>query len=105
MDHAGTGLLNRNPWVVRRLLTVADYHRMGEAGIFLDPGRVELIEGELVAMLPTGSLHAGTVNALNRLMMSAVGNRGVVSVWNPIRLDDLSEPEPDASVLRPRADD
>ena len=78
---------------------------MGEAGILLDSGRVELIEGKLVAVAPMGSLHAGTVNALNRLTMSAVGNRGVVSVQNPVRLDDSSEPEPDTSVLGPRAGD
>ncbi len=104
-ERASTNLLSRHPWVVRRLLTVADYHRMGEVGIFLGTGRVELIEGELVAMSPAGSLHAGTVNALTRLLIDAVGNKGAVSVQNPVRLDNYSEPEPDVSVLRPRADD
>lgn len=58
-----------------------------------------------MALLPAGSLHAGTVNALNRFLMRAVGNRGIVSIQNPIRLDNHSEPEPDVSVLRPRAND
>lgn len=53
---SSTGLLSRNPWVVRRPLTVHDYHRMGEAGILSESDRVELIEGELVAMSPVGSL-------------------------------------------------
>ena len=100
-----TGLLTRNPWVARRVLTVAEYHRMGEVGILTERDRVELIEGELIAMSPIGSEHAGTVNALNRLLVQAVGDRGVVAVQNPVRLDDLSEPQPDFAVLKPRADD
>ncbi len=78
---------------------------MGEVGILTERDRVELIEGELIAMSPIGSEHAGTVNALNRLLVQAVGERGVVAVQNPVRLDDLSEPQPDFAVLRPRADD
>lgn len=35
----------------------------------------------------------------------ALGERGVVTVQNPVTLDDLSEPEPDLAVLRPRPDD
>ena len=99
------GLLTRNPWVARRALTVAEYHRMCEVGILTERDRVELIEGELIAMSPIGSEHAGTVNALNRLLVQAVGERGVVAVQNPVRLDDLSEPQPDFAVLKPRADD
>ena len=105
MEQAGIGLLGRNPWVMRRPLTVVDYHRMGEAGILSEADRVELIEGELVAMSPVGSRHAGTVNRLTRLLVIAVGSIGLVSVQNPVRLDDRTEPEPDVAVLRPRADD
>ena len=66
-----------------RPLTVQDYHRMGEAGIFADSERVELIEGQLIAMSPVGSLHFATVNALTRLLVPAVGDRAVVSIQNP----------------------
>jgi Uma2 family endonuclease len=100
-----TDLLTRNPWVARRALTVAEYHRMGEVGILTEDDRVELIEGQLIAMSPIGSEHAGTVNALNRRLVLAVGDRGVVAVQNPVQLDDRSEPQPDFAVLKPRADD
>jgi len=100
-----TGLLTGNPWVVRRPLTVAEYHRMGEIGILTEDDRVELIEGELIAMSPIGSEHAGTVNALTRMFVQAVGDRGVVAVRNPVQLHDLSEPQPDFAVLTPRDDD
>jgi Uma2 family endonuclease len=99
-----TGLLTRNPWVVRRPLTVAEYHRMGEVGILTEDDRVELIEGQLVAMAPIGSDHSGTVNFLTRALVTAVGDLGVVAVQNPVRLDDLSEPQPDFAVLKPRGD-
>ena len=105
MASGETGLLTRNPWVVRRPLTVAEYHRMGEVGILTEDDRVELIEGELVAMSPIGSDHAGTTNALNRRLVQVVGDRGVVAVGNPVQLDDLSEPQPDFTVLKPRDDD
>lgn len=104
MDQGEIGVLTRNPWVARRLLTVAEYHRMGEVGILTEGDRVELIEGELVAMLPIGSDHSGMVNALNRMLVMAVGERGVVAVQNPVILDDHSEPQPDFAVLRFRDD-
>jgi Uma2 family endonuclease len=105
MPSGETGLLARNPWVARRPITVAEYHRMGEAGILTEDDRVELIEGQLIAMSPIGSAHSGTVNSLTRRLVLAVGDRGVVAVQNPVRLDDLSEPQPDFSVLKPREDD
>jgi Uma2 family endonuclease len=105
MTSGETGLLARNPWVVRRPLTVAEYHRMGEVGILTEDDRVELIEGQLIAMSPIGSNHAGTTNRLNRVLVRLVGERGVVAVGNPVQLDDLSEPQPDFAILKPREDD
>jgi Uma2 family endonuclease len=97
-------LLAANPWVVRRPITVAEYHRMGEVGILGERDRVELIEGELVAMSPIGSYHSGTVNKLTHWLVRAVGERAIVSIQNPVRLDDHSEPEPDFALLKPRPD-
>lgn len=99
-----TGLPTRNPWVTRRPLTVAEYHRMGEVGILTEDDRVELIEGELVAMSPIGSNHSGTVNAVNHRLVQVLGERGIVAVQNPVQLDDFSEPQPDFAVLKPRPD-
>ena len=104
MDRNDLGLLSRYPAAPRRLLTVDEYHRMGEAGILTDDDRVELIEGELVAMAPIGSEHAASTNALTRLLVLAVGDRGIVSVGNPVQLNRHSEPQPDFAVLKPRDD-
>jgi Uma2 family endonuclease len=88
----------------RHRLTVEDYYRMGEAGILRADERVELIEGEIIDMPPPGDVHAGTVDQLAALLMAAVGNRAIVRVQNPIRLDRHSEPQPDLALLVPRAD-
>lgn len=85
--------------------TVADYYRMAEAGIFNEDSRVELIRGQIVDLPPIGAPHFAAVNRLNRLLVQAVDDRAIVSVQNPVRLDDGSEPEPDIALLRPRADD
>ena len=105
MSPGETDLLTRNPWVTRRPLTVAEYRRMGDAGILTEDDHVELIEGQLIAMSPIGSDHSGTVNVLTRALVRAVGDRAVVAVQNPVQLDDLSEPQPDFALLRPREDD
>ena len=102
MDREDLGLLSRYPAAPRRLLTVDEYHRMGEAGILTGDDRVELIEGELVAMAPIGSEHIAATNALNRLLVLAIGDRGIVSVGNPVRLTRHSEPQPDFAVLKHR---
>ena len=104
MDRDDRGLLSRYPAAPRRLLTVDEYHRMGEAGRLTDDDRVELIEGELAATAPVGSEPIATPNALTRLPVLAVGDRGLVSVGNPIRLTRHSEPQPDFSVLKHRDD-
>jgi Uma2 family endonuclease len=104
IDRDELSLLDRHRPVPRRLLTVDDYHRMGEAGILTDDDRVELIEGELVAMAPIGSEHAAACNALTRLLVLAVGDRGIVAVANPVRLNQYNEPQPDFAVLKRRDD-
>ena len=88
----------------RHRLTVHDYYRMAEAGILAPDARVELIAGEVLDMTPAGSRHAGCVAFLTHALSSALGARAVVSVQNPLRLDNRSEPQPDLLVLRPRAD-
>jgi Uma2 family endonuclease len=85
--------------------TTEAFHQMGEAGILPPDGRFELIGGEIVEMSPIGSAHAAVVSYLNRLLMRQVGNNALVWVQNPLRLDELHEPQPDLALLRPRADD
>jgi Uma2 family endonuclease len=91
-------------WPRRHRLTVEDYYRMGETGILRPDERVELIDGEIIDMPPPGSLHAGTVTHLDHLLQRTAGDRAVLQVQNSVRLDGYSEPQPDLTLLRPRAD-
>ncbi|MGH7966660.1 MAG: Uma2 family endonuclease, partial [Candidatus Binatia bacterium] len=88
----------------RHRLTVADYYRMGEVGIFPPEARVELIEGEVIDMPPIGSVHAGTVGFVAKRLERAAGDHVLVFVQNPVLLSVHNEPQPDIVVLRPRAD-
>lgn len=90
--------------LAKRWFTASEYNRMAEAGILTEDDRVELIEGEIVEMSPIGSPHAACVNRLNMLLSSQAGQNSIVSVQNPIVVDDYSEPEPDVAVLRMRGD-
>lgn len=90
--------------VARRHFTVAEYYRMAAAGIFSEDDRVELIEGEVLEMSPIGIRHASCVNRLNTLFNQRAGQAAIVSVQNPIHLDDYSEPQPDIALLKPRSD-
>ena len=86
--------------VPRRKLDVHDYHRMGEAGILTPGDRVELIDGEIIQMTPVGDPHVDLIIVLTARLSVAVANQALVSVQNPLRLDDHTEPEPDLVLLR-----
>lgn len=77
---------------------------MGEVGLLAPDARVELIEGEIIDMAPIGTDHASIVNRLTRLLVVAVGERGIVQIQGPARLGRYSEPEPDVAVFAPRED-
>ena len=80
---------------LKRLFTVAEYHQMVEAGILSEDDRVELIEGEIITMSPIGSRHAACVKRLNQLFSQGLSKRAIVSVQDPIRVSEHSEPQPD----------
>ena len=92
------------PEISRYYFTVAEFERMGEAGVFTKDARLELIEGEIIEISPIGSRHAACVSFLNRFLNRTVGDIALVNIQNPIRLNDFSGPEPDIALLRLRDD-
>jgi Uma2 family endonuclease len=84
----------------RHKFTADEYHRMGEAGIFTEDDRVELIEGDIIQMAPVGDPHVNAVDRLNEVFVIAVAGKARVSVQNPVRLSPRSEPQPDLLILR-----
>ena len=90
--------------MTRRRFSVKEYYKMADVGIFCEDDRVELIYGEIVQMAAIGSYHAGCVNYLTTAFSRTCHERAVVSVQNPLRLNEESEPQPDIVLLRPRDD-
>jgi Uma2 family endonuclease len=95
--------------VIKHRFTVEEYHKMGEAGIFSEDDRVELVGGEIVEMAPIGDRHVECVIRLTRLLNrwtildAPPGLRDtLVSVQNPLRLDGIAEPQPDLALLKDR---
>jgi Uma2 family endonuclease len=84
----------------RYVFSVEEWHQMGRAGLFDEDARVELLEGEVTQMAPIGDRHALCVTRLARLFQLTGGDRVVVSIQNPVVLDDRSEPQPDLALLR-----
>ena len=78
---------------------------MGEAGIFSEDDRVELIDGEVVQMAPIGWRHALCVTRLTTHLSGFASEQGLlgrrygVSVQNPIALRRHEEPQPDLALV------
>jgi Uma2 family endonuclease len=77
---------------------------MAQAGILTEDDHVELIEGEVIEMSPIGSRHAACVKRLNTILNRLVSQQMIVSIQDPIYIDEFSEPEPDVALLRFRED-
>jgi Uma2 family endonuclease len=91
-------------WPRRHRITADEYHRMAEVGLLAPDARVELIEGEIIDMAPIGTAHTSVVDQLNRLFIRAFGDDAIVRVQGSVRLSEMSEPEPDLVLLKPRPD-
>jgi len=76
-----------------------EYDQLIALGAFEDE-KIELLDGELVAMSPTGTPHASAVQHLNELLILALHERAVVRCQSPFAASELSEPEPDFIVTR-----
>ena len=83
--------------VIRPLRRV-EYDQLVSLGAFQDE-RIELLEGELVAMSPIGAPHSIAVRKLNRLLVLALEGRAEVLCQSPFAALEFSEPEPDFSVV------
>ncbi len=80
--------------------TVAEYHQMIAAGILV--GRsVELLNGEIVEIVPEAEFHAYTSDEAGEYLMYLLGERAKVRQGKPITLPQSnSEPEPDIAIVQ-----
>jgi Uma2 family endonuclease len=94
-----TALLLESP----RLLSVDEYHRMVEVGIFDEDEHVELLEGVIVKMTPQSPAHAHCIRWLTSFLVRALGEEYAVGVQLPLTLGRRNEPEPDLAVVKATA--
>lgn len=64
--------------VRRRRFTLAEYHKMIDAGILGTGEHAELLGGEIVQMSPQEKPHARAMGKLNRWFTQALGDEYVV---------------------------
>jgi Uma2 family endonuclease len=88
----------------RHLTDITEWHKMGEAGIFSPGSRLELINGEILEMFPIGCNHSGHLKRITHILTPRVNKMAIASVHSALQLNDLSEPEPDFMLLKPRED-
>lgn len=82
------------------LFTVDDYYKMAESGILREDDRVELIDGEIIAVPPIGSDHASTVEEFGEAIRAVIPADVRLRSQNPIRLSSRAEPEPDLVIVK-----
>jgi Uma2 family endonuclease len=83
----------------RRKFTREEYYRMAEAGILREDERTELIEGEIVTMVPIGPEHVAQTTELRERIQRLFGKGYHVREQSPLALDE-SEPMPDLAVVK-----
>ena len=84
---------------VRKQWTRVDFERMVRGEIFAPDERVELIEGEIIAVSPPGPEHSYAIIRGNTQLVRLYGRTHDVSVQNPLDLGLLSQPQPDFALV------
>ena len=81
-------------------ITVEEYYRLADEGVFGPDARVELLDGEIIEMLPIGPFHARSTRWLVNYFARLGEGRWLVDAQHPVRLSNSSEPQPDFVLIR-----
>ncbi len=85
----------------RLRISVDQYHKMIEKGIFDEDSRVELIEGVIVKKMGKNNPHITCTDLIQELFARVLPAGYFGSMGNPLTIKERdSEPEPDAQVFR-----
>jgi Uma2 family endonuclease len=79
--------------------TVERYFALVDEGVLGPDDSVELLEGVIVAMAPSGPPHAGTTSSVAEALRDALGKRVLVREEKCLILGRYSAPEPDVAVV------
>lgn len=88
-----------------RPISVREYDRMIEIGLFDEDERIELLNGEIVEILPKGTKHSSANDKATRFFYRMIGDGAVIRNQNPVILNNFSEPEADIVLAKPDEDD
>jgi len=80
-----------------RKMTVDEYYRAAEKGVFDWDEKLELIRGDVVVLSPQRNRHSSATYRIQEALR-AVFPQGVLRCQMPLRLDEHNEPEPDVLV-------
>ena len=83
-----------------RLFTVDEYYKMAEVGILRPDEHVELIDGKIIQMPPSGPEHADSVDTVVELFADRVRPRARIRVQSAVQLGSHALPEPDVVLIR-----
>jgi Uma2 family endonuclease len=84
--------------------SVTDYYRLAETGVLHPDARVELLDGQIFDSFRVSPLHAAVTRQIAQSFFEQTAERAIVSIRNPVRLDEYTEPEPDVMLLKYRPD-
>ncbi len=84
----------------QRRWTVDEYHRMVAAGILTARDRVELLDGQIIEMVPQEPPHASTTSSFGNDFVVLFAGKAWVRQQLPITIAPNSEPEPDVAVVK-----
>ena len=74
--------------------TSDDFVRLAEAGALRHEGRLELVDGVIVALPAPNPPHASTVDALTAAFAPLIGQGVVIRVQGPVKLGEHDTPMP-----------
>ena len=82
----------------RHRISAHEYELLAAAGAF-EGLRVELIDGEIIEMTPTGESHVGSTNKTHRQLNLKLEEQLVVRGQSPLNAGIHGSPEPDVAVV------
>ncbi len=82
----------------RHRISAHEYELLAKAGAF-DDQRVELIDGEIIYMIPSGEGHAMSVSRTTKRLNVALDESLLTRPQNPINAGTFGRPEPDVAVV------
>jgi Uma2 family endonuclease len=84
-----------------RRFTAEEFLRMIDTGIIKEEDRVELVDGEVLIMVPQGPEHGALGDELHQRLSEAYRDtRAFIRDQKPLRCGEYGLPEPDLAVIR-----